>query len=226
MPSGDCTLLRSRGGVGRGGHFPKGTSAHFLSIILSISIFFLCVICSLRVNTVAIILILTSIVLLSLSVFSFFKNIDLKSHSASLHTELQNIFVNKANSGFWLFMGISALMMLLALLVSVSFNFCAKYLCSANYASHWLELLEESTKNIEEAIRKVLQVKLVLLVPFCSLLLKALLIFLTMHSLSLLASPNVQEFRVAGACPEELCINDNTNKFYREGDLCAPDHFK
>jgi len=72
----------------------------------------------------------------------------------------------------------------------------------------------------------MLLVKLVFLVPMISLLIKVLLVVLAINSATLLASPSIKEFRVIGACPEELCINNSTNKFFAEGDLCVPEHFK
>ena len=50
----------------------------FLSMFLAVSIFFMCVIFTIRVYTVAVIILATFIVLCSLSVFSFYKNKDLK----------------------------------------------------------------------------------------------------------------------------------------------------
>ena len=191
----------------------------FLSVFLSISIFLVCLILSLRVYTVAILILGTSTVLFSLSVFSFY--------SAHFDKDFPTKTVNKTNRLFWLFLGISALMLLVLLHVSVSFNFCAKHLCPTKYIGDWSELLGESTRTIEQAVRRIWLVKPILLVPTISLLLKTSLFFLVISSSCLLVSPSAKkEFMVVGACLEELCINNNTNKFFGEGDLCLPDHFK
>merc|ERR1711963_8839 len=122
--------------------------------------------------------------------------------------------------------GVSALLFLFALVVLAFFNFCAKCLCPTRYIEDWREVLQKSTKTIEKAVRRMLLVKLVFLVPMISLLIKVLLVVLAINSATLLASPSIKEFRVIGACPEELCINNSTNKFFAEGDLCVPEHFK
>ena len=111
---------------------------------------------------------------------------------------------------------------LLLFLFMLFFDHLAKHICPRAYLEAWLK----STQSAREAIRRILLVKLILLVPFFSLLLTSVLVVLTLYSSSRLVSPSVKEFRVAGACPEELCINENTNSFFREGDLCKPEHFK
>ena len=206
--------------------FVSSKSLIFLSMFLAVSIFFMCVILSLRVYTLAIYIIVTSIVLLSSLVFSFYKIVNLESHVAALQTELQNVFVNKTNRSFWYFLGILSLMLLIVLLVCVFFNFCAKCLCPTKYTKDWAGVVQKSTKIIESSIRRILLVKLVLIVPIIGLLVKAFLVVLAINSLCLLASPSIKEFRVVGACLDELCINNNTNKFFGEGDLCVPHPFK
>ena len=105
-------------------------------------------------------------------------------------------------------------------------KFLAKYICTRGYLEAWVEFVGKSTKSIKEAIRRIWLYKFILLVPFICLGLTFLLVIPTLHSSSLLASPTFKEFRVAGTCPQEMCLNNNTNKFYREGDLCTPDYFK
>ena len=111
---------------------------------------------------------------------------------------------------------------LILFLFILFFNHLAKCICPRAYLEAWLK----STQNAWVAIRRIWLVKLILLVPFFSLLLTSVLVVLTLYSSSRLVSPSVKEFRVVGACPEELCINENTNSFFREGDLCKPEHFK
>ena len=138
------------------------------------------------------------------------------------------MLVNKTNRSFWLFLGVSALILLLTLLFSVLFNFAAKCLCPTKYTKDWIGVLQQSTKTIEKAGRRILLAKPILLVPTICLLMKAFLVFLAINSSSLLASPSVKEFRVVGACLEELCINNSTSKFFVEGDLiiCIPEYFR
>ena len=136
------------------------------------------------------------------------------------------MLVNKTNRNFWLFLGALALLLLFALLVCVFFNFGARCLCPTKYTKDWIGVLQKSTKRIEKAVRRILLVMPILLVPTLGLLMKVFLVFLAINSSILLATPSVKEFRVVGACLEELCINNNTNKFFGEGDLCLPDHFK
>ena len=131
------------------------------------------------------------------------------------------MLVNKSNRSFWLFLGVLALVLLLALLVSVFFNFCA-----TKYTKDWPGLLQKSTKTIEKAVRRILLVKPIFLVPTICFFMEVFLVFLAINSSSLLVTPSVKEFRVVGACQEELCINNSTNKFFVEGDLCLPEYFK
>ena len=111
---------------------------------------------------------------------------------------------------------------LLLFLFMLFFDCLAKYIGPRGYLEAWLK----STQNARDAIRRIWLVKPILLVPLFCLLLTSVLVVLTLYSSSCLVSPSVKEFRVVGACPEELCINENTNTFFREGDLCTPEHFK
>ena len=199
----------------------------FFTMLLAISIFLINVISSLRLYIVPVNIIVSFIVLFYCLVFSFCKHLDLENYFAALHTELQNTFVNYTNRDFWPLLGVSALILILVLLVSVFFNFCAKCMCPLYQCTKDRQgVVGKPTTTIERTIRRILLVKPVLLVPTIGLLVKCLVILLTINSSCLLASPSAKEFRVVGACLEELCINNNTNKFYREGDLCIPDHFK
>ena len=136
------------------------------------------------------------------------------------------MLVNKTNRNFWLFLGALALLLLFALHVCVFFNFGARCLCPTKYTKDWIGVLQKSTKRIEKAVRRILLVMPILLVPTLGLLMKVFLVFLAINSSILLATPIVKEFRVVGACLEELCINNSTSKFFVEGDLCVPHHFK
>ena len=113
-----------------------------------------------------------------------------------------------------------------AILAFGFFNCWDKYMCPNKCSKVWLGVWEKSTKIIEKTVKNILIVKLILIIPTIGFLIKALLIFLTIYSSCLLVAPSVKQFRVVGSCMEEICINNQTNKYFAEGDLCVPGAFK
>ena len=72
-----------------------------------------------------------------------------------------------------------------------------------------------------------MKIKLLFLIPVSTALLQVSTVSLSLFaSISLATTSKTPEFRVVGACQEELCINNNTNKFFKEGDICQLEQFR
>ena len=199
-----------------------------LAVFLSVSffLFWVLLLFFLQIDTtvIGIFLFVNLLLLISFSVFSFY---NITSSSETFSTQLLEVCMTCANRGFWIFLGVSFLLLSVVFLLCVFLIFCSKHLCPTRLAKDWLGIVERSTKMIKGGINKIFMVKLILLVPaFFSLHLKLNVLLLTIFSSILLASPSTKEFRVVGSCPEELCISNQTQTFFQEGDLCVPDHFR
>ena len=199
-----------------------------LAVFLSISffLFWVLLLFILQINTIVIeiFLFLDLLVLTLMSAFSFYNG---TKPSETVSTQVEEDFVNSFNMGFWVFLGVSFLVLSSVYLVCILFVICNKLLCPSRPTKDWLGKVEKATKLIKEAILRIFRVKPVLLVPaIFSLPLKLTVLLLTIYSSILLASPSTKEFRVVGSCPEELCISNQTQTFFQEGDLCVPDHFR
>ena len=160
---------------------------------------------------------LTVVALMSIGILSLKKAFNIHGKK-NLHTQLQDIFANKTNGNTWTFVSVFNLVVSVIIIVIFVAHFFS-------YKRHQRDPCQAMT--IKDTIRKAIAKKLYIVIPFTTALLQILTVSLSLFtSASLAARPKAPEFMVVGACEEEICINDKTNKFFKEGDICHFENFR
>ena len=193
----------------------------FLSIILSWFIFpATLALVSLVRQGLFLITVLTVAALMQVAIRSFHKYANLANQNESIQPQLPN----QINSNTWLIFALCNLIVgiIMVILYVAYFLF---YECYGR--DHHQPKKKLPNKSIKDRCRKALKTKLLLLIPVTTALLQISTVFLSLFtSISLATTSKTPEFRVVGACQEELCINNNTNKFFKEGDICQLKQFR
>ena len=192
-----------------------------LSIIFSWLVFLpTLVLQSLISQGLFLIIVLTVAALMQVVILSFQKYGNLEKQNKSLQPQLEGIFANQTNFNTWL---IFALSNLIVILLSMAYFLFSKY-----YRRDRCQPKKKmAIKSIKDRCRKAMKKGCLILVPLTTALLQILAVFLSLFaSISLAAMTRTPEFRVVGACQEEICINNNTNKFFKEGDICQLEQFR
>ena len=194
-----------------------------LSIILSWFIFpaTLALVSLVRVRQgLFLITVLTVAALMQVAIRSFHKYANLENQNKSIQLQLPN----QINSNTWLIFALCNLIVgiIMVILYVAYFLF---YECYGR--DHHQPKKKLPNKSIKDRCRKAMKTKLLLLIPVTTALLQISTVFLSLFtSISLASSSKTPEFRVVGACQEELCINNNTNKFFKEDDICQLKQFR
>ena len=193
----------------------------FLSIILSWFIFpaTLALVSLLR-QGLFLITVLTVAALMQVAIRSFHKYANLENQNKSIQPQLPN----QINSNTWLIFALSNLIVgIIMTILSVAYFMFYKFYGR----DHHRPKKKLPNKSIKDRCRKAMKTKLLLLIPVTTALLQISIVSLSLFTSISLASPSkTPEFRVVGACQEELCINNNTNKFFKEGDICQLEQFR
>merc|ERR1719458_1221941 len=157
---------------------------------------------------------------MQVAIRSFHKYANLATQNKSIQPQLQN----QINSNTWLIFALSNLIVgIIMIILSV-----ANFVFNKSYGrDHHQPKKKLPNKSIKDRCRKAMKTKLLLLIPVTTALLQISIVSLSLFtSISLASSPKTPEFRVVGSCQEELCINNNTNKFFKEGDICQLKQFR
>ena len=192
-----------------------------LAIILSWLIFLvILVLVSLFSQGLFLITVLTVAALMQVAIRSFHKYANLANQNKSIQPQLPN----QINSNTWFSFALCNLIVgIIMTILSVAYFVFYKFYGQ----DHHQPKKKLPNKSIKDRCRKAMKTKLLLLIPVTTALLQISTVFLSLFtSISLATTSKTPEFRVVGACQEELCINNNTNKFFKEGDICHVEQFR
>ena len=157
---------------------------------------------------------------MQVAIRSFHKYANLANQNKSIQLQLPN----QINSNTWLIFALCNLIVGIIMII-LSVAYFVFYKCYGRH--HHQPKKKLPNKSIKDRCRKAMKTKLLLLIPVTTALLQISTVSLSLFtSISLATTPKTPEFRVVGACQEELCINNNTNKFFKEGDICHIEQFR